>query len=338
MTDKDSPHPHAHLSPWSDLPAGFADHLDLEAGLSTPVTQSAIEEAASSVKADPSLIVDLGPGTGAGTVALAARFPNARVHGVDMSQELLGRLRAATAAAGISDRVETHLADLDGDWPALVPGGADLVWAALSLHHVADPALLLRRAFGVLRPGGVLVVIEMTGTLTMEPADLGSGREGLRHRLATALAEHGHPGTADWPTLITEAGFTGLRHRETAFTVSATTGDGAGYLTRRLRSHRERLAGTLTGEDLAGLDGVIEALEAGTSEISYTSGRAIWVAARPEPAAPHGIDRSVDDTTAAAGDRPAASRPEKADAVVAGDPRGRSAVPGVRAAGNAASR
>jgi SAM-dependent methyltransferase len=41
------------------------------------------------------------------------------------------------------------------------PGApADVVIASLSLHHVADPAAILGRVRGMLRPGGTLVVIE----------------------------------------------------------------------------------------------------------------------------------------------------------------------------------
>ncbi len=40
------------------------------------------------------------------------------------------------------------------------PGGVDAIVASLSLHHVADPAAVLDRVAGALRPGGSLVVVE----------------------------------------------------------------------------------------------------------------------------------------------------------------------------------
>lgn len=41
-----------------------------------------------------------------------------------------------------------------------VPQPVDVVVASLSLHHVADPAVVLDRVVAALRPGGVVVVVE----------------------------------------------------------------------------------------------------------------------------------------------------------------------------------
>jgi len=41
-----------------------------------------------------------------------------------------------------------------------LPDDADAIVASLSLHHVADPAAVLDRIAGALRPGGSLVVVE----------------------------------------------------------------------------------------------------------------------------------------------------------------------------------
>lgn len=292
MTHEHSHHPHPGHAPWSELPEGFADYLELEATLSEPVLNAALDEASAASAAEPSFIVDLGAGTGAGTIALASRFPNAQVHSIDISAELLERLDASSAAAGVADRVEAHLADLDGGWPAALPGGADLVWAALSLHHVSDPARVLRQAFEVLRPGGVLVLTETTDRPRFDPGDLGSGRDGLQERLTVRSAEHGPPASADWSAMLGESGFALMRHHESALTVSASSDDGARYLAMHLRSHRGRLAETLSVEDLAGLDAAIEDIEAGTSELSMASGRAVWVAARPDHPAPRAATES----------------------------------------------
>lgn len=284
---------------------------------------AALDEAAAALKTEPSFIIDLGAGTGAGTIALASRFPDAQVHCIDISAELLERLDAATAAAGVADRIQAHLADLDGDWSAGLPGKADLVWAALSLHHVSDPAQVLRQAFEVLRPGGVLVVTEMIGASRFEPGDLGSGRDGLGDRLAAALAEHGQPVTVDWSAVLDEAGFAPIRYRESALIVSASTDEGAPYLARQVRSHRERLADALPVEDLTGLDTAIEDLEAGTSGLSFTSGRAVWVAVRPDHPSPRAIAEPAAEQSDTAG-RAVESRaaPDKAittaDVVVIG--------------------
>lgn len=96
-------------------------------------------------------IIDLGSGPGVGTAVLAERFPDATVVAVDGSAAMLDRVPG-------SERIQAVLADLDGDLGHLGP--ADLVWASMSLHHLADPVAALRQVAGLLAPDGVLGVVE----------------------------------------------------------------------------------------------------------------------------------------------------------------------------------
>ena len=140
---------------------------------------------------------------------------------------------------------------------------------------------MLRQAWGALRPGGVLVVTEFTGSTSYEPADLGTGRDGLGERLVGALAARGYPVTAEWTAALTAAGFAPVERYEVAFAASASSTDGARYLALQLTMNRGRLTDDLTADDLAALDAAIASLDAGTSEITFTSGRARWIAVRP---------------------------------------------------------
>lgn len=277
-----------HLShePWHALPAGFADYLDLEATLSTPVRDAALEQATLAVDANPSTIVDLGSGTGADAVALGERFPTARVHAVDVSAELLDRVASTAATAGVADRVERHQIDLNNDWPAEMPQSVDLAWASLSLHHVSDPAAALRRVFASLRPGGVFVLTELSGDETFAPDDLGTGCAGLRERITHAPSKHRAHARADWGTLLSAAGFVFAESTAHEFTVRADSADGAQYLQLRLRAMREGLIHEIADEDVSALDFAIENLETGASEISFSAGRSVWVVARPEEEEP----------------------------------------------------
>ena len=269
----------AHDGGTDHMSASLASHLELEAVISASVAEEMLNTAAAALVAEPSRILDLGAGTGAGTLALTQRFRGARVHSLDISAELLSVLAAAAASAGVADRVDAHLVDLDDDWG--VRGEVDLVWASMSLHHVRNPDQVLRRAFAALRPGGVLAVSEMTGMLGYEPEDLNSGVAGLGGRIIAALAAAGYPATAEWSRELADAGFTSVERHDHTVTAAARTPDGARYLLGQFRAWRDRLASDLSPTDLAGLDRAITELEDGTSPIVHTSGRALWVAVRP---------------------------------------------------------
>ncbi|MDJ0379017.1 methyltransferase [Cryobacterium sp. PH31-L1] len=255
--------------------------LALDAALGAPMLATALDAAGALLEAEPLRVIDLGAGTGTGTIALATRFPNARIHSLDASFQMLERLIATAEAAGVADQVGTHLVDLDGDWSDIVPPGVDLAWAALSLHHMTDPEEVLRQVFEVLRPGGVLVVTEFTDVTTYDPADLGTGRNGLGARVVNELAAHGYPATAEWTTVLETAGFAAVERTASALTASALTPDGARYLEVLLARHRALISENLSREDLAALDDAIATLCVGTSRLQMTSGRAFWTAIRP---------------------------------------------------------
>lgn len=97
----------------------------------------------------PREIVDLGCGTGSVTALLRARWPAARIVGVDSSPPMLERARAT-----LPD-VEWMQADLAAWAPA---AAVDLLVSNAALHWLDDHATLFPRLLSYLRPGGVLAV------------------------------------------------------------------------------------------------------------------------------------------------------------------------------------
>ncbi|WP_345373542.1 class I SAM-dependent methyltransferase [Frondihabitans cladoniiphilus] len=259
----------------------LAELLDLDAQHAAPVLAAALDAAAAALGHAPREVVDLGAGTGTGTLALAARFSGARVHALDASAGMIERIRASAALSGLSERIETHLVDLDTDWPAAVPHEVDMAWAALSLHHTSDPSRVLRQVFDVLRPGGVVVATEFSGATTYSPADLGTGSSDLGGRVVSALATRGYPVTAEWTEALVAAGFSDVSRHEATVAVSSRTAAGARFLELQLQRNRELLGDELGADDLAGLDAAIAGLGAGASSVDHTSGRVFWVAVRP---------------------------------------------------------
>jgi len=97
----------------------------------------------------PARIVDLGCGAGGLARALAARWPQARVTGLDSSPAMLAR------AAEVPSPVVWQVADI-ADWRPDQP--VDLLFSNAALHWLPDHDRLFPRLLGDLAPGGVLAV------------------------------------------------------------------------------------------------------------------------------------------------------------------------------------
>ncbi|MGW4797064.1 class I SAM-dependent methyltransferase, partial [Nonomuraea sp. NPDC004297] len=192
-------HHHDHHS-HHDADSGLADQLDLDARLTGPYLGELTGWLWGLAPAQPRRVADLGAGTGAHTLELARRFPQAEIVAVDNSAVMLDRIRAAAREQGVADRLRLVQADLDAGWPPV--GAVDVVWAASSLHHVADPDRLLRDAHAALNPGGLLAVIEMDGLPRFLPDDPHLARPGLEERCRAAAAQAGwnaYPADPDQP-------------------------------------------------------------------------------------------------------------------------------------------
>ena len=97
----------------------------------------------------PKLVVDLGCGPGNLTPYLAARWPQARILGVDGSAEMLAKARIAAPEA------EFVRADIAAWAPDDAP---DVIFSNAALHWLDGHDALFPRLLGLLASGGVLAV------------------------------------------------------------------------------------------------------------------------------------------------------------------------------------
>jgi trans-aconitate 2-methyltransferase len=103
----------------------------------------------------PTTVVDLGCGAGNVTRILAARWPGARVTGIDDSATMLAAARDA-----IPEGADIELLASDAaDWAAsAATASVDLLYSNAALHWLDDHATLLPRLMRIVAPGGVLAV------------------------------------------------------------------------------------------------------------------------------------------------------------------------------------
>lgn len=111
--------------------------------------------------AAPRRIVDIACGTGDFAIALARAIPGASVLGADLSEGMVAVGREKVERQGLSDRIDLTVGDcLAG---AGVPdGSADAVTVAFGVRNFADLPAGYRAMARMLRPGGMLCVLELS--------------------------------------------------------------------------------------------------------------------------------------------------------------------------------
>lgn len=102
-------------------------------------------------------VVDVHCGGGRWLIAMARRFPDLELVGVEFQPDSVVRATANVAQAGLADRIAIHQADVTK--PDKVDA-YDLAYFQYALHQLADPVESLRAAWQALRPGGWLLVLD----------------------------------------------------------------------------------------------------------------------------------------------------------------------------------
>ncbi len=282
------PSDHAHSAAEHGEEGALAELLDLDGDVLHAFWQDLLARVRAAAGPQVAHVLDLGAGTGTGTIGLANAFPGARVTAVDASEQMLQHIRAKAGALGVAGRVRTVHADLDDAWPVSEP--VELILASMSLHHLGDPDRLLARAFASTRPGGLLAVVEMADQLRFLPDDLGFGRPGLEQRCLDALsAEHAaalpHLGS-DWSARASAAGFTDLAEHAVPIDVRTPKSPAARrYAYLWLSRLRTGLADRLASDDAAALaellDGSGSTSLARRDDLHIRGTRTLTLARRP---------------------------------------------------------
>jgi len=104
-------------------------------------------------------MLDLGTGPGSIPLLVCARIPDCTVLGVDLADSMLAIAEARLLASPFAERVEFRRADVKA--LPFEDASFDAVFSNTILHHIPEPADMLREARRVLAPGGALLIRDL---------------------------------------------------------------------------------------------------------------------------------------------------------------------------------
>jgi SAM-dependent methyltransferase len=102
-------------------------------------------------------VVDVHCGGGRWLIAMARRFPELELVGIEFEPDSVERARRNVAEAGLSDRITIEHREMTGIGHE---GEFVLAYYQYALHALPDPASALRSSWAALRPGGRIVALD----------------------------------------------------------------------------------------------------------------------------------------------------------------------------------
>ena len=115
------------------------------------------------------IVLDFGCAMGFFTLPLARMVgAGGKVIAVDIREKMLKTLEARARKAGLSDRIETHLADADALRLDRYEGKIDFILAFAVIHEVPEISRTFTEFHHLLKPEGKLLVAEPKGHVSGE--------------------------------------------------------------------------------------------------------------------------------------------------------------------------
>lgn len=110
-------------------------------------------------------VLEVACGTGRNLIAVARRYPDCTLYGLDISHEMLRTARASIRRAGLQDRITLAQADACDFDPQALFGRADFdrVFLSYSLSMIPDWQGALDQAAQAAAPGGQMHVVDFGG-------------------------------------------------------------------------------------------------------------------------------------------------------------------------------
>jgi len=153
-------------------------------------------------------VLDLGAGPGYAATDLAEIVgPNGKVVAVERSSNFLRALEERARARSLAN-VEIHELDLMTD--NLPTGSFDFSWCRWVASFLTDPALLIQKLAGVMRPGGVAIFHEYAHYLTWRFVPRLPNQERFAEEVKASWSAAGGKADValDLPSYLAQNGFT----------------------------------------------------------------------------------------------------------------------------------
>jgi S-adenosylmethionine-diacylgycerolhomoserine-N-methlytransferase len=114
---------------------------------------------------DGDAVLEIGCGTGRNLTTAAARYPGARLFGVDVSTEMLTSAIATVARAGLASQIRVAHADATRLDPQPLFGVArfERIFISYSLSMIPDWQAVIDGSIAILAPGGELHIVDFGG-------------------------------------------------------------------------------------------------------------------------------------------------------------------------------
>ncbi|MPY98080.1 MAG: amino acid adenylation domain-containing protein [Actinophytocola sp.] len=154
--------------------------------------------------ARPLRILEVGAGTGGATADVLRRLP---VESVEYTFTDVSPFFLTKARERFADRPDLRFDVLDIESEPVTDGGYDVVLAADVLHATADLRASLRHVRRLLRPGGTLVLLEVTGKVVWCDVPFGSLDGWWRFTDTDLRPAYPLLDVPQWQALLTESGF-----------------------------------------------------------------------------------------------------------------------------------